>query len=75
MYGRSMMKGYLNSKGINVAEHRIASSLECVSPESHERRRHNIVDKTNPIPLRLIILVIKFTLTKMKNWLCMGSPM
>ena len=45
-----MMKGYLDSKGINVTEHKIASSLERVSPESHERRRHNIVDKTNPIP-------------------------
>ena len=50
MYGRSMMKAYLESRGIKVAEHKIAASLQHVAPESHEKRRHNVVDKTNPIP-------------------------
>lgn len=45
-----MMKGYLNAQGINISEHRIASSLARVAPESYERRRHNVVDKTNPVP-------------------------
>ena len=56
MYGRSMMKGYLESRGIKVAEHKIAASLQHVAPESHEKRRHNVVDKTNPIPYEAPLL-------------------
>ena len=37
VYGRSMMKGYLESGGIKVAEHKIAASLEHVAPESHAK--------------------------------------
>ena len=32
------MEGYLDSKGMNVAEHKIAASLEFVAPKGHERR-------------------------------------
>ena len=44
------MKGYLASKGVNVGEHSIASSLRRVAPISYERRRHDLIDRTNPIP-------------------------
>lgn len=44
------MKGYLESRRIKVAEHKIAASLEHVAPESHKNRRHNVVNKTKPIP-------------------------
>ena len=45
-----MMKGYLESKGIKVSEHKVGSALQQVAPESYEKRRQNTVDKTNPIP-------------------------
>ena len=45
-----MMKGYLESKGIKVSEHKVRSALQQVAPESYEKRRQNTVDKTNPVP-------------------------
>ena len=45
-----MVKGYLASQGLNVGEHRVGSSLERVAPESHERRRQDTVDRSNPRP-------------------------
>ena len=43
------MKGYLASKGIRINKKKVADSLCRVAPESHERRRHSIVDTTNPV--------------------------
>ena len=45
-----MMKGYLESRGIHVAEHRVAESLQRVAPEQYEERRHDTIDRVNPIP-------------------------
>ena len=50
VYGRRMMTGYLLSKGERFSENRVRLSLQRVGPESHERRRSDTIDKTNPIP-------------------------
>uniref|UniRef100_A0A1X7UNM0 Uncharacterized protein n=1 Tax=Amphimedon queenslandica TaxID=400682 RepID=A0A1X7UNM0_AMPQE len=49
-YGRKMMKGYLASKRICINEKKVADSLCRVAPQSYERRRHSIIDTTNPVP-------------------------
>ena len=50
MYGRKLMKGYLESRGITIGEHKISSSLLRVAPASYENRRCNTTDCTNPTP-------------------------
>ena len=37
VYSRTMMKGYLESKGIKLSEHKVGSALQQVAPESYER--------------------------------------
>ena len=49
-----MMKGYLESKGISVAEARVAESLKRVAPVEYEERRQNTIDRTNPLPYRAL---------------------
>ena len=44
------MTGYLHSKGTRISEHAVRLSLRRVAPESHDRRRQDIIDKTNPVP-------------------------
>ena len=44
-----MMKGYLQSKGIKVAENKVATSLKRVAPESYQRQRQNTLDRVNPV--------------------------
>ena len=41
VYGRKMMKGYLESQGMKIGEHSIGASLKRVAPESHEGRRQD----------------------------------
>ena len=50
MYGRTMMTGFLDSKGIHISEKKVAKSLLRVAPESYEQRRHNTMDRSNPTP-------------------------
>ena len=45
-----MIKGLLDSKGVFVADKKLARSLQRVDPEGYEGRRHNILDRTNPVP-------------------------
>ena len=47
-----MMKGYLESKGVSVAEHKIANSLQRVAPDKYDERRHDTIERVNPIPYR-----------------------
>ena len=44
-----MMKGHLLSKGLNVSEARISSSLQRVCPDGYQSRRTNTINRTNPI--------------------------
>ena len=44
-----MVKGYLASQGINVSEERVADSLQRMDPISYDQRRHNTVDRVNPV--------------------------
>ena len=50
MYGRRMLKGVLESKGIKVSEGRVAAALRRVAPLQYEQRRQDSVDKLNPSP-------------------------
>lgn len=45
-----MLKGVLESNGIKVSEARVAKSLQRVAPLQYEQRRHDAIDKLNPIP-------------------------
>ena len=45
-----MMKGFLASKGISVAESRVAEALQRVAPIQYEHRRRDTTDKINPSP-------------------------
>ena len=45
-----MMKGYLESKGIKVAESRVAESLQRVAPLQYDHRRDDTVGRLNPSP-------------------------
>ena len=47
-----MMKGYLESKGMKIGEHRVAESLKAVVPEKYEERKHDMIDRFNPMPYR-----------------------
>ena len=47
-----MMKGYLESQGMKIGEHSIGASLRRVAPESHEGRRQDTINKSNPIPYK-----------------------
>ena len=49
-YGRKMMKGLLDSKGMYICEGKVAESLKRVDPISYECRRHSAIDRTNPVP-------------------------
>lgn len=44
------MKGYLASQGLHLGEHCISSSLSRVDPQSHDRRRQDAIDRSNPKP-------------------------
>ena len=44
------MKRYLASQGLHLGEHRIGSSLSRVDPQSHDRRRHDALDRSNLKP-------------------------
>ena len=44
-----MMKGHLLSKGLNVSEARISSSLQRVCPDGYQSRRTNTINPTNPV--------------------------
>ena len=44
------MKGYLASQVLHLREHRIGSSLSRVNPQSHDRHRHNAIDRSNLKP-------------------------
>lgn len=50
MYGRRMLKGVLESKGIKVSEGRVAAALRRVAPLQYEQRRHDTGDRLNPSP-------------------------
>lgn len=41
LYGRRMMKGVLEARGVKVAESRIANSLQRVEPVQYEHRRND----------------------------------
>ena len=45
-----MLKGLLESKGVKVAESRVAESLQRVAPAEYDQRRNDCVDRLNPIP-------------------------
>lgn len=45
-----MMKGYLKSQGVFCGEHRLAKSMQRISPEGYAARQQDAIDKTNPIP-------------------------
>ena len=50
VYGRRMLKGVLESKGIKISEGRVAATLRRVAPSQYEQRRHDAVDRLNPSP-------------------------
>ena len=50
MYGRRMLKGVLESKGIKVSEGRVAIALQRVAPLQYQQRRYDAVDRLNPSP-------------------------
>ena len=47
-YGRRMLKGMLESKGIKVSESRVAESLLRVAPSQYDQRRNDTLDRLNP---------------------------
>jgi hypothetical protein len=54
-YGRRLMRaGYLLSKGFKVLEIKISNSMYHVDPVNYEHRRHNTVDRTNPVPYQAL---------------------
>ena len=65
-YGRKMMKGMLASHGIQVAEKRLASSMQRMNPSHHLPQRV----KPTPNPTMQITLAINSMLTKMRHWQC-----
>lgn len=44
------MKGVVVSRGYVVSEKRIAIALHKVAPEAYEARRHDTLDRLNPVP-------------------------
>uniref|UniRef100_A0A1X7VGM6 Uncharacterized protein n=1 Tax=Amphimedon queenslandica TaxID=400682 RepID=A0A1X7VGM6_AMPQE len=50
IYGRRMMKGYLESKSILVGESKVSISLQRVPPNHYASRRSRTMDRTNPRP-------------------------
>ena len=46
------MIGYLESQGMKIGEHSFGASLKRVAPESHEGRRQDTINKSNPIPYK-----------------------
>jgi len=48
LYGRRMMKGVLESRGVKVAESRVANALQRVEPVQYEHRRNDTADRLNP---------------------------
>lgn len=50
MYKRRLLKGVLESNGIKVAEARVAKPLRRVAPVEYQQRRHDTLDKLNPVP-------------------------
>ncbi|KAM3597130.1 uncharacterized protein V6R79_000240 [Siganus canaliculatus] len=48
-YGRRMMCGYLKSKGVHAAEHRVGAALHAVQPEAHDSRCNGLRN-LNPVP-------------------------
>ncbi|XP_064383624.1 uncharacterized protein LOC135351363 isoform X2 [Halichondria panicea] len=49
VYGRRMLKGVLESKGIKVSEKRVSESLQRVAPLQYDQRRNDTLDRTNPL--------------------------
>ena len=49
MYGRRMMKGVLESKGLKVAESRVAQALQRVDPIHYKGRCSDTIDRLNPV--------------------------
>lgn len=50
LYGRKLMKGFLLSKGFRISESKVASALRTVAPDDYEERRHDSLDRSNPVP-------------------------
>lgn len=49
-YGRKMMKGYLQARGVRVLDKRIGSALRDVAPGYHGRRQLLTYRQINPVP-------------------------
>lgn len=45
-----MLKGYLQSRGITIGEHKLSTSLQRVAPDAYRNRTHCTTDRTNPRP-------------------------
>ena len=46
-YGKKMLKGLLDSKGVHISEGKVAESLQRVDP-GYQCRQQSLVDRTNP---------------------------
>ena len=49
-YGRTMMTGYIRSKGFSLSGSQVSKSLRRVNPVNHSRRREDTVRRQNPVP-------------------------
>ena len=48
LYGRKMLKGYIQSKGVLVSERKLKSALPRMSPHWHHARQQNSHERSNP---------------------------
>ena len=71
-YGRKMTHGSINAQldvtSDAVSQRSVAKALHQVEPRAYQARARDLVVRTNPGHIKHHILVIKVTLTRMKNW-------
>ena len=74
-YGRKMMTDYLRQKlGTAIGENRVGAALAKVYPGNHHKRKTNQRSKQTQFRIVPTILVINYTLIKMKNLSCTLLP-
>ena len=69
LYGRKLMKGFLLSKGFRISESKVASALRTVAPDDYEERRHDSLDRSNPVPYHACHFGHKIHLDQNKGWI------
>ena len=73
-YGRKIMTGYLRQKlGTAIGQNCVDAALAKVHSGNH-RKRQNKSEKQPQFRIVPTILVINYTLIKMKNWSCTWLP-